>query len=50
MKEVANQIDDIPNALKGKIRKGRKVKSLGKMTMGKKKEDPYYKNSKKLNK
>tara|TARA_R100001510_G_scaffold23453_1_gene20613 strand:- start:567 stop:845 length:279 start_codon:yes stop_codon:yes gene_type:complete len=50
MKEVANQIDDIPNALKGNVRKGRKTKSLGKMTMSKKKEDPYYKNSKKLNK
>ena len=50
MKEVANQIEDIPNALKGNGRKGRKVKSLGKMTISKKKEDPYYKNSKKLNK
>ena len=52
-KEVGNQVGDVAKAAKGRRRQGRKPKvKMPKPTnmSGKGKEDPYYKNSKKLNK
>ena len=52
-KNLASQSKDVVDAVKGKKRKGRKPKvKMPKPTnmSGKGKEDPYYKNSKKLNK
>jgi len=52
-KNLASQSKDVVDAVKGKKRKGRKPKvKMPKPTnmSGKGKKDPYYKNSKKLNK